>query len=241
MPILFIEPGILAVHTQVLDTTSHQHALQQVTLPMSHMSLTIQLDQLTTYRCNSTAFILKSHVSHQLSMQSGWVILIEPSSALGQCIDTRLAQNALIQCPLQTMPTIHSDLKDLLALCHLKYVQNNRHLDVRIQSLLVQLDQCFTTSCIKPEHWLAKDIATQLNLSESRFLHLFKQNMQLPWRPYLLWRRLICAIKVISKGGSATQAAYIAGFSDSAHLSRTFKKQFGITLQKLLSRKNTQQ
>ena len=61
-------------------------------------------------------------------------------------------------------------------------------------------------------------------------VHLFKQEMRIPWRPYLLWRRLLCAIAFMHKGGSATAAAYQAGFSDSAHLSRTFKSMFGITI-----------
>jgi AraC-like DNA-binding protein len=83
---------------------------------------------------------------------------------------------------------------------------------------------------VKPQQWRAADIALELNLSESRFLHLFKDTMQIPWRPYLLWRRLICAVQTLQQGKTATEAAYIAGFSDSAHLSRTFKKQFGLSL-----------
>ncbi|MCK5200393.1 MAG: hypothetical protein KAR21_18680, partial [Spirochaetales bacterium] len=34
----------------------------------------------------------------------------------------------------------------------------------------------------------------------------------------------------IIKGTDFTEAAYAAGFSDSAHLSRTFKRMFGITM-----------
>jgi len=39
-----------------------------------------------------------------------------------------------------------------------------------------------------------------------------------------------CAIAAIAKGASATDAAHLAGFSDSAHLSRTFRRFFGMSL-----------
>ncbi|TMO61752.1 AraC family transcriptional regulator [Pseudoalteromonas aurantia] len=237
MPIIFIEPGILAVHTQVLDTASHQHALQQLTLPTgsAHLS-TPTTDGIRSYR--DTALVLKENVPHQLTMHSGWVILIEPTSQVGLQVSAMLAGRETRSLNIPHVPNEFSPLTTLLGLFNLRYQQQTHQYDPRISQLLKQLDQCLAGPCIKPDHWLAKDIAQQLNLSQSRFLHLFKENMGLPWRAYLLWRRLICAITALKAGHSATQAAYMAGFSDSAHLSRTFKKHFGITLQKLTALNN---
>jgi len=36
------------------------------------------------------------------------------------------------------------------------------------------------------------------------------------------------AVEIFAGGGSLTEAAHRAGFSDSAHLSRTFRRMFGI-------------
>ena len=72
-------------------------------------------------------------------------------------------------------------------------------------------------------------------LSESRFLHLFSQELGITWRPYLLWRRMMCAIQAIINNSSATEAAHLAGFSDSAHLSRTFRTTFGMTITQALA------
>ncbi|CAH9054536.1 hypothetical protein PSECIP111854_01394 [Pseudoalteromonas sp. CIP111854] len=230
---LFIEPGIFAIQTQVLDTQMHQHTLIQLTIPVERATLTLE-NQQTTHNLIS---LLKASAPHQLSMQQGWVILIEPSSQLGLQANAILNNNNYKTWPPADISNI-ANLSELLKTVGLHYQpltsEENHHLDPRIAALLAKLNQCFNQACIKPEHWLAKDIAHSLNVSESRFLHLFKENMQLPWRPYLLWRRLICAIQAINKGHNATQAAYIAGFSDSAHLSRTFKKQFGITLRDAL-------
>lgn len=67
-----------------------------------------------------------------------------------------------------------------------------------------------------------------VGLSASRMAHLFRAEIGLPLRRYLLWLRLADAVDEIARGGSLTDAAYEAGFSDSAHLSRTFRRMFGI-------------
>ncbi|BBN82916.1 hypothetical protein PA25_29010 [Pseudoalteromonas sp. A25] len=235
MKTLFLEPGILAIHTQVLDTTMHQHALIQVTLPDRQSTLSVAEHP----PIHNVISLLEANIPHQLTMQQGWVILIEPSTQLGAQANKLLADNHIVTWPLDAQDNHSDNLTDLLARVKLTYTTSTElhdaHLDPRIAALLKQLNQCFAQDCLKPEHWLAKDIAQSLGLSESRFLHIFKDNMQLPWRPYLLWRRLICAIQSLSRGETATQAAHIAGFSDSAHLSRTFKKQFGITLRSALA------
>ncbi len=65
-------------------------------------------------------------------------------------------------------------------------------------------------------------------LSESRFSHLFVEETGLPFRTYVLWRRLMQAVERAAAGESLTSAAHQAGFSDSAHFSRTFHRMFGL-------------
>lgn len=65
-------------------------------------------------------------------------------------------------------------------------------------------------------------------LSESRLLHLFKKNMGLPIRNYILWFRLKIVITQIMKGKSLTKSAYEAGFSDQAHMTRTCVNMIGV-------------
>lgn len=66
-------------------------------------------------------------------------------------------------------------------------------------------------------------IADGVYLSQSRFVTLFKQNVGVPFRRYLMWQRLLEAVKQVTSGTSLTEAARESGFADSAHLSRTFK------------------
>lgn len=71
-------------------------------------------------------------------------------------------------------------------------------------------------------------------LSASRFSHLFVAEVGLPFRTYVLWRRLMAAVDRIAAGASLTDAAHDAGFADSAHFSRTFLRMFGVPASLLL-------
>ncbi len=72
------------------------------------------------------------------------------------------------------------------------------------------------------------DVAASAALSPGRFRHLFVRETGAAFRPYVLWLRLNVAIECSMRGGSWTEAAHEAGFADSAHLSRTFKRMFGM-------------
>ncbi len=71
------------------------------------------------------------------------------------------------------------------------------------------------------------DAASAAALSPGRFRHLFVQETGTPFRAYLLWLRLNVATETAMAGASWTEAAHEAGFADSAHLTRTFKRMFG--------------
>ncbi|MEY2935642.1 MAG: hypothetical protein RL033_6391 [Pseudomonadota bacterium] len=72
------------------------------------------------------------------------------------------------------------------------------------------------------------EAAAHVGLSSGRARHLFVESTGLPFRTYLLWLRLTKAVELFSAGASLTEAAHGAGFSDSSHLSRTFRRMFGI-------------
>lgn len=77
------------------------------------------------------------------------------------------------------------------------------------------------------------DAAAFLALSPGRARHLFVQQTGLPFRTYLLWLRLMRAVELYAGRVSLTEAAHGAGFADSAHLSRTFRRMFGIVADSL--------
>jgi AraC-like DNA-binding protein len=71
------------------------------------------------------------------------------------------------------------------------------------------------------------DAAHLAGLSKARVRHLFVEQTGLPFRTYLLWLRLMRGLEAFAAGASLTDAALGAGFADSAHFSRTFRRMFG--------------
>ena len=72
-------------------------------------------------------------------------------------------------------------------------------------------------------------LAAAVRLSPSRLSHLFREQLGIPARRFVLWERRRAAAIALSNGGTATQAAYRAGFADSAHFTRTLSQAFGVT------------
>ena len=73
-----------------------------------------------------------------------------------------------------------------------------------------------------------EEAADLANLSPSRFAHLFKQQVGLPFRRYMLWRKLARAMVMIGREQTIASAAHAADFADAAHLTRTFYQMFGM-------------
>ena len=66
-------------------------------------------------------------------------------------------------------------------------------------------------------------------LSPRQMRHAFARDIGLPMRAYVRWKRLRRAIIAVEAGASLSTAATAAGFADSAHLTRVFRAQFGMT------------
>lgn len=92
----------------------------------------------------------------------------------------------------------------------------------------------------EPDGWglSAAEAAQIACLSTSRFLAVFKQYTGLPYRNYLLMQKLIRGIHLLNRSASFTEAALAAGFSDSAHFTRTFTHSTGMNLKEVF--KNSQ-
>lgn len=95
-------------------------------------------------------------------------------------------------------------------------------LDPRVQAVVAWVAQ-------DPDQRVTLDAAAGIaKLSASRLSHLFVEQTGLSFKTYLLWVRLTRAVVLMAEGVTLTAAAHGAGFSDSAHFSRTFRRMFGI-------------
>ena len=104
---------------------------------------------------------------------------------------------------------------------------NKRKRDARVQAACRFINRFYQDSIE------LSDLAARAYLSESRFRHLFKQETGLSIRQFILNTRAVEAVRLILQGNSITSSAHEAGFSDTAHLSRTFKGMYGLSLSSL--------
>ena len=97
-----------------------------------------------------------------------------------------------------------------------------RRPDERVQRIIdfaaANLDQPLTL----------KSASASVYLSGDRLRHLFVEQTGLAFRTYVLWLRLVRAVHIYAEGATLTEAAHAAGFADSAHFSRVFKRTFGL-------------
>src|SRR5262249_13415413 len=80
----------------------------------------------------------------------------------------------------------------------------------------------------------SRELAAEAGLSESRFLHLFRDELGTSMRRYRLWVRLTHAGTAIASGDNLTTAAMKAGFASPSHLADRFKTTFGLSASQLL-------
>ncbi len=80
----------------------------------------------------------------------------------------------------------------------------------------------------------SRELAIEAGLSESRFLHLFRDELGTSLRRYRIWVRLVHAGTAIAGGANLTEAAMKSGFASPSHLADRFKSTFGLSASRLL-------
>lgn len=102
--------------------------------------------------------------------------------------------------------------------------QNNSY-DERIQQCLSFMEERALSY-----NTMIAELKTEVHLSDSRLSHLFRQEIGLSLKKYLVWTRLKKTIQlVLEEGITLSSAAIRGGFYDQAHLSKAFKNMLGVS------------
>lgn len=103
--------------------------------------------------------------------------------------------------------------------------------NLRVHECLNYLD-----SSMSEYNSMLKTLATRTKLSESRISHIFKEEMGVSIKKYMVWSRLKKAFEIVLSGeGNMYEAAFQSGFYDQAHLSKAFKQMLGINPSKVFN------
>ena len=74
-----------------------------------------------------------------------------------------------------------------------------------------------------------QEVADAVHLSQSRFSHLFREQVGMTFAAYLIYQRILYVYTRTLRGRSITEAALEAGFSSSAHFADVNRRVFGIS------------
>jgi AraC family transcriptional regulator len=216
---------------------AHSHHAIQITLALegSFLLRERESDAWSEFR----GAIVLPHCRHQFDGCGTSIaqIFVEPETAPGRALLHRFEGASISALPGRVLDEM---LGLLRARCH---VEGSEALIAAGQSALAKLTGPAAPAAVADPR-IAKaiahiqsrlggplslcDAAAAVHLSPSRFRHLFMEQTGSVFRAYVLWLRLNAAIRAAMAGRSWTVAAHEAGFADSAHLSRTFRRMFGI-------------
>jgi AraC family transcriptional regulator of arabinose operon len=100
-----------------------------------------------------------------------------------------------------------------------RYLPRIRTRDVRCERIVQMLQQ--------NPYCQINELCEAINVAPERMPHLFVRAVGLPWRSFQLWQKVRAVGTQMGSRRSLTQIAITAGFSDSAHLSKTWHQSFG--------------
>jgi AraC-like DNA-binding protein len=239
--VVYLLPNFVVVLTR-LALAAHQHHTWQLTISLRPITLTVE-DRPIVGR----GVLIAPDVVHATPAGEHVIVslLFEPVSAIGQQLTAAMQ-------PGQAYYVVADDHIDsiapLMEMCRMDIQlppDQLRNLCAAALDALVPTggtvqpnDERITAALrllqASPEETIsASQVASQVALSETRFLHLFRAQLGTTFRAFLLWLRLGRALKHIWRGQSLTHAAHSSGFADSAHLSRTGRQMFGRPLSQL--------
>ena len=78
-----------------------------------------------------------------------------------------------------------------------------------------------------------KSVADAVFLSESRFSHLFREQVGMTFAAYLIYQRILRVYADVIRGKTVTEAAIEAGFSSSAYFADVNRRVFGISIRNI--------
>jgi AraC-like DNA-binding protein len=185
--------------------------------------------------------IVPSHCTHQFEVGGITLahVFVEPESRAGRALTARFGSGAVAELPAAQARAAAATLFGALARNHSRdsmvqaaqsavasLCDESTDTDGSMDGRLVRALEFIRANVRRPIS--LGDVASAVALSDSHFRHLFVAGTGSSFRAYLLWLRINVAIEAAMAGASWTDAAHDAGFADSAHLTRTHKRMFGI-------------
>jgi AraC-like DNA-binding protein len=186
---------------------------------------------------------VRADATHEVEAGDAMVLIafVEPESELGAALSERLRQDITCISTREVGRRSLGDPKILSASQVEPWVREELLCGAKapdIHPSVKRLLRLLREQLRDPDALSLRHPASAVGLSPSRLMHVFTESVGVPLRPYILWLRLQRAYGELMRGASVTEAAHCAGFSDAAHLTRTFRRMLGTTPSEVARRRS---
>ena len=230
----YVWDGTLLYAPTSLSNSLHAHFAATVLIAMEQ-PLRISLQDGQSQSCEIA--VLAPNVQRATDSRQAALVdfLIDPDDDLYRYIHPLLGGQSLTKIPQKTIADFGAGFRLLFEgaldcdaayalVCDVLKGLCPQPLEALPWDARVQEANRFMRDCL-PDHVPSiPEVAAEVGLSESRFMHLFREQMGLPVRQYLLWLRIRYAMRFWAQGCSLSEIALAAGFYDQAHFSRTMRR-----------------
>ncbi|NUP11365.1 MAG: helix-turn-helix domain-containing protein [Polyangiaceae bacterium] len=227
---VYFSDRVFAYVGAVATTGLHAHHATQVAIALDGTML--ELGDRTELSVEARGFVVPADAHHAICQPTRALLLyVEPESDLGGALESVVERSGVEawKAAASTLPALDvgEDI-DLRAVVeqlrgYLVSPIGGRDFHPAVQAAIDALPALVEHGEVRVGR-----IAKQVGLSESRFMHLFREQVGIPLRPYARWLRLRLAANALRRAASLTEAAHAAGFTDSAHFSNVFHETFGL-------------
>jgi AraC-like DNA-binding protein len=213
-------------------SASHRHHAVQLVMALQG-ALRVRRGPAEEWKSCGAALI-RPDALHEVDASAGPVLIgfVDAESELGAALRERMRRD-IVPLGARQVARWRSALKPPLSEAQVeRWVKSqllHRRRSVRIHPGVKRVLEYLRESLPVAEDFSLGKLAEISGLSRSRLMHVFTESIGVPIRPYLLWLRLQRAACDLMGGASVTAAAQNAGFSDAAHLTRTFRRMLGTT------------
>lgn len=226
--------GVLLYTTSTMSTAPHAHFPATLLIGLERpFALTVG-----GRRSYHRAALLGPNVVRATDSEGGTVIdlLVDPDIRLFRYLLPVLGRKSIVDLPRERFAPLQSQLSAICA----GELRRCREAGGFVRELLTCLspqpaprlpwDHRVLSACAlwraQPATALSSigEVAIEVDLSESRFSHLFRKEFGIPPSQYLLWLRIRHAMRLWAQGLALSEVASGAGFYDHPHFTRTLRK-----------------
>lgn len=233
-------PAAMVVWGPGFKSAAHRHHCVQLVMAMKgHLQIRRGSDD-AWLKCG--AALIRPDAFHEVDASDTAVLIafVDAESELGSALRVRFEGDIFVIPPIQVVRW-RAQLGDVLSDSSVeRWVRTellNGRRPVKLHPNVHRVISYLREQVGISDKFSLKTLAEISGLSQSRFMHVFTESVGVPVRPYILWLRLQRAACELMDGRTVTEAAHSAGFSDAAHLTRTFRRMLGATPSDLAVRK----